>query len=160
MKRRSSSTEFFPSTSKRRSNYFLFDSLKPNRLHLLSSNNKNKINSNNNMIKLKNLKKSNSIYRKVNTQNYNNKKYNILDGAKIYLKLDKISYLSKNIQSLGNQIPPIFHNITRLYLSNNNIITLEGIEQFANLTHFSISYNLERNNLIAYFYWLISRFLT
>ena len=58
------------------------------------------------------------------------------------LKLDKISYLSKNIQSLGNQIPPIFHNITRLYLSNNNIITLEGIEQFANLTHFSISYNL------------------
>ena len=58
------------------------------------------------------------------------------------LKLDKISYLSKNIQSIGNQIPPIFHNITRLYLSNNNIITLEGIEQFANLTHLSISYNL------------------
>ena len=58
------------------------------------------------------------------------------------LKLDKISYLSKNIQGIGNQIPPIFHNITRLYLSNNNIITLEGIEQFANLTHLSISYNL------------------
>ena len=58
------------------------------------------------------------------------------------IKLDKISFLSKNIQSIGNQIPLIFCNITRLYLSNNNIITLEGIEQFANLTHLSISYNL------------------
>ena len=58
------------------------------------------------------------------------------------LKLDKISFLSKNIQSIGNGIPLIFCNITRLYLSNNNIISLEGIEQFANLTHLSISYNL------------------
>jgi len=58
------------------------------------------------------------------------------------IKLDKISFLSKNIQSIGNQIPLIFCNITRLYLSNNNITTLEGIEQFANLTHLSISYNL------------------
>ena len=58
------------------------------------------------------------------------------------MKLDKISFLSKNIQSIGNGIPPIFCNITRLYLSNNNLISLEGIEQFANLTHLSISYNL------------------
>ena len=58
------------------------------------------------------------------------------------MKLDKISFLSENIQSTGNQIPLIFCNITRLYLSNNNITTLEGIEQFANLTHLSISYNL------------------
>ena len=58
------------------------------------------------------------------------------------IKLDKISFLSKNIQSIGNQIPLIFCNITRLYLSNNNITNLEGIEQFANLTHLSISYNL------------------
>ena len=58
------------------------------------------------------------------------------------IKLDKVSYLSKNIQSIGNQIPLIFCNITRLYLSNNNITSLEGIEQFANLTHLSISYNL------------------
>ena len=58
------------------------------------------------------------------------------------MKLDKISFLSKNIQSIGNQIPLIFCNITRLYLSNNNITTLESIEQFANLTHLSISYNL------------------
>ena len=58
------------------------------------------------------------------------------------IKLDKISFLSKNIQSIGNQIPLIFCNITRLYLSNNNITSLEGIEQFANLTHLSISYNL------------------
>ena len=58
------------------------------------------------------------------------------------IKLDKISFLSKNIQSIGNGIPLIFCNITRLYLSNNNIISLEGIEQFANLTHLSISYNL------------------
>ena len=58
------------------------------------------------------------------------------------MKLDKISFLSKNIQSIGNGIPLIFCNITRLYLSNNNIISLEGIEQFANLTHLSISYNL------------------
>ena len=58
------------------------------------------------------------------------------------MKLDKISFLSKNIQSIGNGIPLIFCNITRLYLSNNNIVSLEGIEQFANLTHLSISYNL------------------
>ena len=58
------------------------------------------------------------------------------------IKLYKISFLSKNIQSIGNGIPLIFCNITRLYLSNNNIISLEGIEQFANLTHLSISYNL------------------
>ena len=58
------------------------------------------------------------------------------------LKFDKISFLSKNIQSIGNGIPFAFCNITRLYLSNNNIISLEGIEQFANLTHLSISYNL------------------
>ena len=58
------------------------------------------------------------------------------------MKLDKISFLSKNIQSIGNGIPLIFCNITRLYLSNNNLISLEGIEQFANLTHLSISYNL------------------
>ena len=58
------------------------------------------------------------------------------------LKFDKISLLSKNIQSIGNGIPLAFCNITRLYLSNNNIISLEGIEQFANLTHLSISYNL------------------
>ena len=58
------------------------------------------------------------------------------------IKLDKISFLSKNIQSIGNGIPLIFCNITRLYLSNNNIVSLEGIEQFANLTHLSISYNL------------------
>ena len=50
--------------------------------------------------------------------------------------------MSKNIQSIGNGIPLIFCNITRLYLSNNNIVSLEGIEQFANLTHLSISYNL------------------
>ena len=58
------------------------------------------------------------------------------------IKLDKISFLSKNIQSIGNGIPLIFCNITRLYLSNNNIVSLEGIEQLANLTHLSISYNL------------------
>ena len=58
------------------------------------------------------------------------------------IKLDKISFLSKNIQSIGNGIPSIFCNITRLYLSNNNLTSLEGIEQFANLTHLSISYNL------------------
>ena len=58
------------------------------------------------------------------------------------IKLDKISFLSKNIQSIGNQIPLVFCNITRLYLSNNNLMTLEGIDQFANLTHLSISYNL------------------
>ena len=58
------------------------------------------------------------------------------------IKLDKLSFLSKNIQSIGNQIPLLFCNITRLYLSNNNLTTLEGIDQFANLTHLSISYNL------------------
>ena len=31
----------------------------------------------------------------------------------------KVSFLSKNIQSIGNNIPLSFCNITRLYLSNN-----------------------------------------
>ena len=61
------------------------------------------------------------------------------------IKLDKISFLSKNIDSIGNNIPPIFSNITHLYLSNNNIISLNGIEQFPNLTHLSFLFNLIEN---------------
>ena len=100
-KRSSSSKELFPSTSKRRSNYLLFDSLKSNRLSLLSrnknNNNKIKIKPKNSIIQIKNLKKSNSIniYRKLNTHNYKNKKYDSLEGAKIYLKLDKSEEIAK-----------------------------------------------------------------
>ena len=99
-KRSTSSIELFPSLSKRRSNYFLFDSLKSSRLNLLSknknnNNNKIKIKPKSSIIQIKNLKKSNSIYRKVNTQNYNNKKHDTLEGAKIYLKLDKSEEIAK-----------------------------------------------------------------
>ena len=98
MEKRSSSTaKLFPSTSKRRSNYFLFDSLKPSRFNILSKNksNKIKIKPKNSIITIKNIKKSNSKYRKVNTLNYNNKKNDILEGAKIYLKLDKSDEIAK-----------------------------------------------------------------
>ena len=99
-KRSTSSIELFPSSSKRRSNYFLFDSLKSSRLNLLyknknNKNNKIKIKPKSSIIQIKNLKKSNSIYRKVNTQNYNNKKHDTLEGAKIYLKLDKSEEIAK-----------------------------------------------------------------
>jgi hypothetical protein len=98
MEKRSSSTaKLFPSTSKRRSNYFLFDSLKPSRFNILSKNksNKIKIKPKNSIITIKNIKKSNSKYRKVNTLNYNNKKNDILEGAKIYLNLDKSDEIAK-----------------------------------------------------------------
>ena len=95
MEKRSSSTaKLFPSTSKRRSNYSLFDSLKPSGFSILSKN-KIKIKPKNSIITIKNIKKSNSIYRKVNTLNYNNKKKDILEGAKIYLKLDKSDEIAK-----------------------------------------------------------------
>ena len=95
MEKRSSSTvKLFPSTSKRRSNYSLFDSLKPSGFSILSKN-KIKIKPKNSIITIKNIKKSNSIYRKVNTHNYNKKKSEVLDGAKIYLKLDKSDEIAK-----------------------------------------------------------------
>ena len=95
MEKRSSSTaKLFPSTSKRRSNYSLFDSLKPSGFSILSKN-KIKIKPKKSIITIKNIKKSNSIYRKVNTLNYNNKKKDILEGAKIYLKLDKSDEIAK-----------------------------------------------------------------
>ena len=95
MEKRSSSTaKLFPSTSKRRSNYSLFDSLKPSGFSILSKN-KIKIKPKNSIIQIKNLKKSNSKYRKVNTLNYKNKKNDILEGAKIYLNLDKSDEIAK-----------------------------------------------------------------
>ena len=93
-KRSSSSSEVLPPTYERKSHYCLFGTLRASRLELLSKNNKMKI-PKNSIIQIKNLKKSNSIYRKVNTHNYNNKKHDILDGAKIYLKLDKSDEIAK-----------------------------------------------------------------
>lgn len=54
----------------------------------------------------------------------------------------KISMMYKNITQIGNYIPAKFYGVTRLFLSNNKIRTLSGIEQFKNLTHLSIAYNL------------------
>jgi len=42
---------------------------------------------------------------------------------------------------IGDNIPNLYHNVSKLYLSNNNIETLTGIEVFTSLTHLSISYN-------------------
>jgi len=47
----------------------------------------------------------------------------------------------KGIESIGYNIPRNFLNIIKLYLSNNKILKLNGIENFTNLTNFSISYN-------------------
>ena len=46
----------------------------------------------------------------------------------------------KEIDSIGD-IPKQFHNITKLYLSNNSIISLTGIGVFKNLEYLSISHN-------------------
>ena len=58
------------------------------------------------------------------------------------VSLQKISMMYKNITHIGNYIPAKFYGVTRLFLSNNKIQTLSGIEQFKNLTHLSIAYNL------------------
>jgi hypothetical protein len=47
----------------------------------------------------------------------------------------------KYILSEKYSIPTYFHNITKLYLSNNSIISLNGIQTFINLTHLSVSFN-------------------
>jgi hypothetical protein len=53
----------------------------------------------------------------------------------------KITLSYKNISLIGFGIPDKFCNISKLYLSNNKIYSLNGIEAFKFLTHFSISYN-------------------
>ena len=53
----------------------------------------------------------------------------------------KISLSYKNICYIGCSIPANFTNITKLYLSDNKILNLDGFEVFKSLTHFSISYN-------------------
>jgi Leucine-rich repeat (LRR) protein len=65
-------------------------------------------------------------------------KNNLVNSSKI-----TISY--NNLTHIGTDIPSLFHNITKLYLSNNRIATLSGMEVFVNLTHLSICFNnLER----------------
>jgi Leucine-rich repeat (LRR) protein len=46
----------------------------------------------------------------------------------------------KEIELICN-VPKPFHNITKLYLSNNSISSLTGIDVFKNLAYFSISHN-------------------
>lgn len=57
----------------------------------------------------------------------------------------KISMMYKNINQIGSYLPFKFAGVTRLFISNNNITSLCGIEQFKNLTHLSIAYNLIEN---------------
>lgn len=45
------------------------------------------------------------------------------------------------IKSIGFNIPHVFLNVTKLYLSNNKIRYLSGIEVFKNLTFFSVAFN-------------------
>ena len=53
----------------------------------------------------------------------------------------KISVMYCSINSIGDYIPVRFLGVTRLFLSNNYIASLDGIDQFKNLTHLSIAYN-------------------
>ncbi len=52
----------------------------------------------------------------------------------------KISLSYAGLSHIGD-IPYIFNNLTKLYLSNNKIVSLSGMEIFQHLTHFSISFN-------------------
>jgi hypothetical protein len=65
---------------------------------------------------------------------------NINKESNVFCK-DKISISGKSISSIGYGLNECFLNITKLFLSNNKISSLDGIEIFKNLTHFSISYN-------------------
>lgn len=47
----------------------------------------------------------------------------------------------KDITSIGEYIPGLFQNVTKLYLSNNNISSLTGIGFFRNLSYLSIANN-------------------
>lgn len=47
----------------------------------------------------------------------------------------------KNISSIGEGVNEYFHKITKLYLSNNKLKSLAGIEVFPFLTHLSVSFN-------------------
>ncbi len=53
----------------------------------------------------------------------------------------KITLIYKDITQIGEYIPYQFQGVTHLLLSNNKISNLNGIQQFPNLTHFSISFN-------------------
>jgi Leucine-rich repeat (LRR) protein len=71
----------------------------------------------------------------------------ILSDKKINNNLDnitntlKITLIYKDITQIGEYIPYQFQGVTHLLLSNNKISNLNGIQQFPNLTHFSISFN-------------------
>jgi len=45
------------------------------------------------------------------------------------------------INCIGLNLPNIFFNVSKLYLSNNKIRYLNGIEVFKNLVFFSVTYN-------------------
>lgn len=60
---------------------------------------------------------------------------------------EKMTLMYKNITTIGQGFPEYFIRITKLYLSNNKIQNLIGIEFFKNLTHLSLSFNnLEKVN--------------
>ncbi len=52
----------------------------------------------------------------------------------------------KNIQLIGDNIPLTYKNITKLYLSNNHLSSLSGIEFFQNLNNLAVAHN----NLMGY----------
>lgn len=58
---------------------------------------------------------------------------NLVNNCKITLSYTGLTHIG--------DISNIFRNLTKLYLSNNKIISLNGIEAFQHLTHFSISFN-------------------
>ena len=56
-------------------------------------------------------------------------------------EIDRCTLANKRIKSIGNPLPDFTNRITKLYLSNNELRSLSGIENFPNLSHLSISNN-------------------
>jgi len=53
---------------------------------------------------------------------------------------NKISIVQKFVSQI-DEIPKKFRNIETLYLSNNNIRSLDGLEQFSRLKNVSLAHN-------------------
>jgi len=70
----------------------------------------------------------------------------------LFLSKSKINLTFCDIETIDD-VPKTFHQIEKLHLSHNKIVSLDGIQQFKNITHLSLSYNMikdheELNNVV------------
>jgi hypothetical protein len=89
------------------------------------------------------LKKGNKASKMLNSKSLNEV---IKDPKKaLFLSKNKINLTFCDIETIDG-VPKTFHQIEKLHLSHNKLVSLDGIQQFKNITHLSLSYNLIKDH--------------